>query len=263
MRIIARLTVIAIATLLLLLIALLTTYAVRAVAAQAATEVTLSQQAQIVASDAVAVGNRCMLIRANLAANSSRRNGHLDVPTLAIVAPIAHSIANADTDAGYYDYISSVRDADDVVYVTSILIESAELYDLDPWLLIALAQYESTFYPGAIGDAGERGLLQIHPVHADSFPDYGLDWDIERDRVVYGACRIREGLDSGLPMYRAGDKACAMRPWSARHRAWRLYQRLSRDDEPEPEPGTVELPRPAVKINKKPEVKNESCTTNS
>jgi hypothetical protein len=81
----------------------------------------------------------------------------------------------------------------------------------DPLLLACLAKPESKFDDGAVGHAGERGLLQIHPCHKRSMARMGLDFNNSADRVAF-ACVLWDG--SGL------------RPWSTRraaqrdHRSW-------------------------------------------
>lgn len=43
------------------------------------------------------------------------------------------------------------------------LIDAAEQYGLDPWLLTAMAYRESGLNPFAVGTHGEKGILQLHP----------------------------------------------------------------------------------------------------
>lgn len=42
-------------------------------------------------------------------------------------------------------------------------VEAGKRFDLDPWLLAAMAFRESGLDPFATGSVGERGLLQMHP----------------------------------------------------------------------------------------------------
>lgn len=45
---------------------------------------------------------------------------------------------------------------------------------------------ESKFNPAAVGAAGERGALQIHPIHERGMAKQGLDWrNSEVDRTIY------------------------------------------------------------------------------
>ena len=47
-------------------------------------------------------------------------------------------------------------------------------------------QCESQFNPDAISSAGERGALQIHPIHERAMAAQGLDWlNSEVDRTLY------------------------------------------------------------------------------
>jgi hypothetical protein len=50
----------------------------------------------------------------------------------------------------------------------------------------AVVECESHFNPNAVGKLGERGLLQLHPRHAEPMAVlYGLDWTVEADRWEY------------------------------------------------------------------------------
>lgn len=84
---------------------------------------------------------------------------------------------------------------------------------VDPRRLATLARYESHFRPETRGAAGERGILQIHPVHRKGMAKWGLDFDCADDRLVYGA----------LLYAWHGD-----RPWSVRHKARKDYERWFR-----------------------------------
>lgn len=42
---------------------------------------------------------------------------------------------------------------------------------------LSVAWCESRYNPGTVGAAGERGLMQIHPVHIQYLGNYGLTWD--------------------------------------------------------------------------------------
>ena len=46
-------------------------------------------------------------------------------------------------------------------------------------------QCESNWDKNAIGWAGERGLLQIHPIHMNTMDERGLNFFEERDRLMY------------------------------------------------------------------------------
>jgi hypothetical protein len=78
----------------------------------------------------------------------------------------------------------------------------------DPLLLACLAKPESNFNDGAVGRAGERGLLQVHPCHKRSMARLGLDFTDGADRVAY-ACVLWS--------------ASGLKPWSTRRAAQRDY----------------------------------------
>lgn len=46
-----------------------------------------------------------------------------------------------------------------------------------------IVDQESEWLPGAVGDAGERGIFGIHPIHAWRFEKYG-GWDTAFDPMV-------------------------------------------------------------------------------
>lgn len=51
--------------------------------------------------------------------------------------------------------------------------------------VMAVAQCESGFRSEAVGALGERGALQIHPIHRAGMAKRGLDFESERDRFSY------------------------------------------------------------------------------
>jgi hypothetical protein len=108
-------------------------------------------------------------------------------------------------------YIASVNPKVDAYAVADEFQRAGEMYQLDPWLLASIARYESTFNTKARGRAGERGLLQVHPIHNCS----GLGY------TCCGARILRRRLDEGQDLY------TALRPWAVRKRALREYERLN------------------------------------
>jgi hypothetical protein len=49
---------------------------------------------------------------------------------------------------------------------------------------LSVAWCESSYNPHTVGSAGERGLMQIHPVHIGNLSNYGLSWDDMFDPVA-------------------------------------------------------------------------------
>lgn len=93
--------------------------------------------------------------------------------------------------------------------LTGIDIAQRAGYDTpDPLLLACIARPESHFDDAAVGSAGERGLLQVHPCHQRGMQRLGWDFTDGADRVAY-ACVLWDS--SGL------------RPWSTRRAAQRDY----------------------------------------
>lgn len=106
----------------------------------------------------------------------------------------------------------------DIARTASLLMAGVEIarnagYNTpDPLLLACLAKPESKFDDGAVGSAGERGLLQVHPCHKRSMAKIGLDFNTGTDRVAY-ACVLWD--------------ASGLRPWTTRRAAQRDYQAWS------------------------------------
>ena len=97
--------------------------------------------------------------------------------------------------------------------VAELIVTVAEEQKLDPWVLVFIAERESGFNIWIVGGAGERGLLQVHPIHVYRFNDYGLDWSDYADCFRFGVCMLREGATKGKTLY------SSMRPWSVRDKA--------------------------------------------
>jgi hypothetical protein len=79
----------------------------------------------------------------------------------------------------------------------------------DPLLFACLARYESGFHDSSIGKHGERGLLQIHPVHKRGMKRLGLNFYSGKDRIAYGCI-----------LYAAQG----LKPWAVRSRAMKDYR---------------------------------------
>lgn len=114
-------------------------------------------------------------------------------------------------------YIGSINSNVDSVLVAKFICDAARAQGLDPWLLVAVAQFESTYWIEARGGAGERGLLQVHPCHFPRFKAYGCDPENSYDVVRFGAAMMRESLDKGYDLNRT------LEPWAVRYKAMKLY----------------------------------------
>jgi len=84
-------------------------------------------------------------------------------------------------------------------------------------LLLAIARYESTFDPDAVGDAGERGLLQLHPIHFNAVRAAGLDPDNFADCTLYAAIMLSTSIAKGKSLEQA------LEPWAVGERALELF----------------------------------------
>lgn len=105
--------------------------------------------------------------------------------------------------------------------LAALLQDAAERYDLDPYLLAALAVRESMLDPQALGRNGEAGILQLHPRGAGRGVPFVEDEDL-RERcegetdgcqgpiVDRGAATLAESIErcgsvrSGLGRYASG-----------------------------------------------------------
>lgn len=103
------------------------------------------------------------------------------------------------------------------------MVEVAPPEHVDPWVLGAIAFRESGLNPWAVGRAGERGILQLHPqshagahvrfVRDERFRAYCRRWDgaCQRDVLAAGAHLLAQAthlcdgrLDGALSAYNAG-----------------------------------------------------------
>jgi hypothetical protein len=102
-----------------------------------------------------------------------------------------------------------------------MITDAAERHDLDPLLLAAVAMRESGFNPGAVGRAGEAGILQLHPSSVGRQARFVQDPDYREDCVEHagacqepvielGAAHLAEaiercgGVEAGLGKYNTG-----------------------------------------------------------
>lgn len=144
-----------------------------------------------------------------------------DEPVLELLYPERQYIA---------DYVAGVNPTVDASDVASIICMAADEQGLDPWLLTALARYESTFQinlrgkggKDSSGIRGEHGLLQVHPCHERRFKDAGCRWGDPLDSTRFGAMMISTSLAAGRTLYRS------LSPWAVRARALRAYAQMER-----------------------------------
>lgn len=116
--------------------------------------------------------------------------------------------------------------------LSALLVDAAANQDLDPYLLAAVALRESGLHPGAVGPAGEAGIVQLHPRGVGAGVRYVSDADY---RAVCAARRpaacqkvvVRTGarhlsdwiascgsVEAGLGGYNRGR--CGTTPYSGR-----------------------------------------------
>lgn len=73
------------------------------------------------------------------------------------------------------------------VYAKYIFKYSLE-FDLDPWLLAAIAMHESNYNASTVGGIGERGLFQLHP-----YSPWGRKSKFVSDKKYNKLCKSRIG----------------------------------------------------------------------
>lgn len=89
-------------------------------------------------------------------------------------------------------------------------------------LLYSLAKYESSGRITCRGAAGERGLIQLHPVHRRRVARCGFDYASEHDRLTFALREmIYPALDEGKSLY------AALRPWTVRNKALAKYKEVT------------------------------------
>ncbi len=151
-------------------------------------------------------------------------SGHADARTLA--QALDQRLTVWTTPRGRRVHVSHCRYAKGgcparIEAFAQVITHAAEQNGLDAFLLAAVAMRESGFDPAAIGAAGERGIVQLHPRGAGARVRYVRD-DRYRERclrqadacqgevVDVGATLLAEaiqhcgGLERGLGMYNAG-----------------------------------------------------------
>ena len=95
-----------------------------------------------------------------------------------------------------------------------LIQEAADTYSLDPALIRAVMQTESSFNPTVVSRVGAQGLMQLMPALAD---ELGVRDSFDpRDNIMGGARYLRELLDRfrgnvrlALASYNAGPTAVA------------------------------------------------------
>jgi hypothetical protein len=114
-----------------------------------------------------------------------------------------------------------------------LLASAAQAHGLDPFLLGALAMRESALNPGAVGAAGEAGLVQLHPRGVGRGMRFVQDEDYREQCVERGApaCQrpilkraarmLSKAIDECGSLVRALGKynsgRCSPRPGYTRH----------------------------------------------
>lgn len=123
------------------------------------------------------------------------------------------------------------------------ILDAARQYNLNPWLLAAVAYNESRFNPFVVGPVGERGIFQLHPRSKRGRKAKFVNRALYRKRCVkeigncqknivfMGADHLRSAIDkcggdlaAGLSMYNTGR--CELRNKYVRNtaRSWRLLE---------------------------------------
>jgi len=122
-----------------------------------------------------------------------------------------------------------------IAEISVALCDAGSRYDVDPYLLTAMAWYESTFNPAVLslkklGKAGEKGLLQVGREAAASCPYFMTD---VKGQALCGArwlsqayreCGDGASDKQGLAMYASGN-TCT--PKGDKHLTWVVNRRIN------------------------------------
>lgn len=140
--------------------------------------------------------------------------------------------------------------------------KASAAYDVDPYLVAAMIETESNWYPDAVSEPGARGLMQLMPATAADMAQLGLvdasrfdpdDLDDPQTNIMYGCAYLRYlvdyfggSTDYAVAAYNAGMRNVeqwAMAPTELHNaitfpetqaylvrvkNAWRRYQELYR-----------------------------------
>jgi hypothetical protein len=89
------------------------------------------------------------------------------------------------------------------------LQDAGERFEVDPWLLAAMAFRESSLNPFAVGAIGERGILQLHPRGSKTKNVRFVkdQWYRDRCKNQLGACQ-REVVDRAAMMLASSLEKC-------------------------------------------------------
>lgn len=104
------------------------------------------------------------------------------------------------------------------------VVDAANEYRLDPLLVAVFVSLESSWDEHSVGEAGEKGLMQVHTVYARR----GFDLQDSTQQIQAGARWLRKCIDTckgnlrqGVNMYTAGT--CTA-PWVGLQKRMQLYR---------------------------------------
>lgn len=75
------------------------------------------------------------------------------------------------------------------LYIISLILKYAALFDIDPNLALSVAKTESQLIPNAIGKVGEIGIFQIRPEYSTLTKNQLLNPEIN---IIEGLQKIKE-----------------------------------------------------------------------
>ena len=120
-----------------------------------------------------------------------------------------------------------------IAEIARAIEKAAQMFDVDPLLLVAMAHFESHFSPQILslkklGKAGEKGLLQTGKDALRSCPYFV---DTVEGQAMCGARWLRQGIDDcggnevgGLTMYASGNTCIAAK---GDRLLWKVNRRLN------------------------------------
>ena len=146
---------------------------------------------------------------------SERRKARLRTLLLAAATTLfAHRGAGISPRPGVSVSIDAFRPVPPDEAYEDLIQEAAGTYDLDPALIRAVMQTESSFNPTVVSRVGAQGLMQLMPALAE---EMGVRDSFDpRENIMGGARYLRELLDRfrgnvrlALASYNAGPTAVA------------------------------------------------------
>ena len=97
--------------------------------------------------------------------------------------------------------VSRAEGAESRREIAKVVWEVAAHYEIDPYLVLAIIEVESSYNPRAVGGAGEYGLMQLHPKYHRLRAPFSIKENIWRGVAYLKECRARTRRALGKYFY--------------------------------------------------------------